>query len=657
MNIALYFFWHLSLCLHAFAAGNDRDDSFESPFAYDESIDNGSWGYYPTSRYVTEEGLNGPHVNYLEWDSRCNDGMFTFITPRGWGIGNPGPMILDQRGDLIWAKHFDNQYGGQAYDFKVQKYGDEDYLTFWLGDDRVRGHGSGSYYMLNASYDVVHRVDAVNGLCADLHEFLITPEGTALLTAYDIIEHDLAILPDYQPDEETHASSYIWDCLFQEVDLKSGDLLFEWRASEHINVTATYRGVGPGGTEDDPFDWIHLNSVEKDELGNYLISARYTHSLTYIDGKTGAILWNLGGRDNDFQDLSGGNATNFAWQHDARLISPDSFPTTYDPPEEQDGMTTTLVSLFDNAAEDLHYDYGLPLSRGLILELTYPTVKSERNPRHAGTQRKRDGVDLNDAKAQDINGTNPDYTVRVIRSYENPQGVRSSSQGSVQVLPPMDGEDSKVLVGYGLNAVWTEFDANGSALCDVHYGAVTSWERGDIQSYRVYKFPWTGMPEQPPVVDISDDDVEVYVSWNGATEVQDWILQCSDTVSSDELSWEDVLRVPKDGFETTITLPDDAEIARYLRVIAIGKNDLRLDYGTSDLIDRGSVASSFHTTNNIISQGMAASKTLMVLAGATSAVIMLFVSYRRLLVWRAGRAHAGALRWRKGFAYRRLGDV
>lgn len=654
MNIALHFLWHLSLCLCAFAAGSTHDVTLDTPLPFDQSIDNGSWGYYPTLRYVTEEDLNGPHINFLEWDPRCNDGLPYFITPRGWGIGNPGPMILDQRGDLIWARHFDNQYGGQAYDFKVQKYGNKDYLTFWLGDDRVRGHGSGSYYMLNASYDVVHRVDAANGLSADLHEFLITPEGTALLTAYEIVEHDLTGLPDYQPDEDTPEPSYIWDCVLQEVDLETGSLVFQWRASEHIDLSSTYRGIGPGGSKDDPFDWIHLNSIEKDALGNYLISARYTHSLTYIDGRNGEIIWQLGGRANDFQDLSGGNATNFAWQHDARFLSADSFPVMYNPPEERSGFTTSLVSLFDNAAEDLHYDYGLPLSRGLILELTYPKVRSSRRPGNAGLQAKGDEVDLNTAKVHAINGTSADYSVRVVKSYENPSGVRSSSQGSVQVLPATSGQDSKVLVGYGLNAVWTEFDANGTVLCDVHYGAVTSWERGDIQSYRTYKFPWTGSPEQPPLVDISDDDVEVYVSWNGATEVEDWIVQCSETTSMDELSWEDVVRARKDGFETTITLPEDSGISRYLRVIAVGADDRRLDYGTSDVIDRGSVASSFRTTGHGLLPELLTYRMLVVLAGATSFVVVLLVSYRRLLVWRAGRSHAGPLRWRNGFSYRRL---
>ena len=83
----------------------------------------------------------------------------------------------------------------------------------------------------------------------------------------------------------------------------------------------------------------------------------------------------------------------------------------------------------------------------------------------------------------------------------------------MQILPPAifsnsndninaSKEEARVFVGYGLNAVFTEFSADSSVLCDAHFGAVTSWERGDIQSYRAYKFPWVGKPNYPPRIAI-----------------------------------------------------------------------------------------------------------------------------------------------------------
>jgi hypothetical protein len=148
MKVGFVVLWHLITHLHTASAGDSSSQLPTRPLPYNEAIDNGTYGYYPIRVYATADGIASPQTNFLQWDPRCDDGLFYFITPRGWGIPDPGPMILDSRGDLVWAKHFDNKFGGQAYDFMVQEYQGQDYLTFWLGDDRIRGHGAGSYYMV-----------------------------------------------------------------------------------------------------------------------------------------------------------------------------------------------------------------------------------------------------------------------------------------------------------------------------------------------------------------------------------------------------------------------------------------------------------------------------------------------------------------------------
>lgn len=662
MKVLLLFLWHLSQCLLI-----ARADDLPPPPLFDVKAENGSLGYYPTRQYATAPDVRSPQTNWLQWNERCDDGLQYFITPRGYSEPRPGPMILDRTGELVWAHHFENKFGGQAYDFMVQKYRGQDYLTFWLGDDRIRGHGSGAYYMLNASYDIVHKVDGANNLSADLHEFLITPQGTALMTIYQIVPGDTSMFRKFDP-EKTAADrepNWIWDCAFQEVDIATGELVFEWRASEHYNVTETYRNIGPGGNRQDPFDWFHINSMAKDELGNFLISARYTHTITYIDGKTKEILWQLGGKQNDFMDLSGGNATNFAWQHDARFVPLDTFPNMYTPPVKKPGFTTKLVTVFDNAAEDRNYNYGLPLSRGLLLEVTYPTPGISRPNRpglgHIAYTIKglKDG-EKESLKMEAINRTDPNYTVRLIKSYENPNHVRSSSQGSMQILPQGHGRDPKVLVGYGLNAVFTEFEADGTVLCDTHFAARKSWERGDMQSYRAYKFDWHGMPETAPSADITDDDSEVYVSWNGATEVASWVLQCAEAKDrGDERAWSDVTEVRKTKFETVIPYPKTLGGARYLRVIALDRAGRRLDYGTSAILDRGIVATYLPAVHAQLPPPVARltpAKVFMIIVCNVSLLFLLYECYRRYLMWQHSRG-AGPVRWRGGAVYKLIGDA
>jgi len=147
MNLAWLFCWHLALALRVVHAGQGHGPA-QPPPAYSEAVDNGTYGYYPIRTYATADDITSPQTNFARWSPRCDDGLLYFITPRGWSLPDPGPMILDHQGELIWSKHFDNLFGGQAYDLMVQEYQGQDYLTFWLGDDRVRGHGSGFYYMV-----------------------------------------------------------------------------------------------------------------------------------------------------------------------------------------------------------------------------------------------------------------------------------------------------------------------------------------------------------------------------------------------------------------------------------------------------------------------------------------------------------------------------
>lgn len=494
---------------------------------------------------------------------------------------------------------------------------------------------------------------------ADLHEFLITPEGTALMIIFQVIPADVRPLGRVWSDVWNQA---VWDCLFQEVNIDTGELVFQWRASEHVNLTHTYSKLDPGdgGTQQNPFDWLHINSVDKDELGNYLVSARNTHAMIYINGKTGEILWTLGGKGNQFADLSGGYALNFAWQHDARFVSPYALPATYKRLPEKAGTTTRLLTVFDNAAVDWNYAYGPSYSRGLLLEVTYPTPSlpnaQDTGLAHIGdlklgdpqSHESREHLSKMDAeKVSSINGTNLSYAVRVVQDFVNPKHVRSSTQGSLQLIPEAQGQRYKFLVGYGLNAVMTEFSSNGSVLCDLHLGAESSWERGDIQSYRTYKFNWVGRPSTSPAAAAKGNSV--FVSWNGATEVHSWLLQATDSVEGGSLVNITLLR--KQGFETTFLLPQESRASRYLRCLALDRNGQLLDNGMSIIVDRGRVTTLLR--QRLASGSAPILKVLLLISGAAGLVVS-YVLYSRYQSRRRGRPYSGSLRWRRGHAYRAL---
>lgn len=345
---------------------------------------------------------------------------------------------------------------------------------------------------------------------------------------------------------------WVWDCLFQEIDLATNELVFEWRASDHHSLQETYREIGDEGRESGrPWDWYHMNSIQKDELGNYLVSARYTHTITYIDGTTGEIIWILGGKLNAFEDISEGKskATNIAYQHYARFHNLTEFPVlladeiTAHPTKDVDGVTKMLVSAFDNGAD--HEWTGDRPSRGVLIEVTYPTNSSP------------------DTSTEGVR------TAKLVKEYVHPAQFIASSQGSMQVLPSADGtSDPRILLGFGYVGVWAEYTADGTILCDNRFSTMSSWGKGDVQSYRALKSPWKGEPTWPPAVAFGDgSESSVFVSWNGATEVRSWVLQQSEKQGDVDEGWEDVSSVAKKGFEMEIGF--EVGDRRFLRVIAL----------------------------------------------------------------------------------------
>ena len=86
--------------------------------------------------------------------------------------------------------------------------------------------------------------------------------------------------------------------------------------------------------------------------------------------------------------------------------------------------------------------------------------------------------------------------------------------------------------------------------------------RGRVDSYRAYRFRWTGRPKDRPAVEIKGNSV--YVSWNGATDVVRW--QVLGGKKRDEL--EPLVTVRKTGFETRIALP---RVTEYVALRALDR--------------------------------------------------------------------------------------
>ena len=283
--------------------------------------------------------LHPPTVVVLKRTGAVSPG-YIFFAPKK-DVRQRGPLIVDDAGHVVWYHPLKQG----ATDFRVQRYRGRPVLTWWQG-----------------------RSNFGNGLDGDEHEFLISPRGTALITAYKPVRGNLSSVggPKNGP---------ILDSILQEIDIASGRVVFEWHSVGHVPINDSYWQLKKTKGKYVPYDYFHINSIDVEPNGNFLVSARNTHALYEIDRHTGKVLWILGGKSSDFKM---GKGAQFNWQHDAR--------------RQPDGT----ISVFDDGAFPKLEDH----SRALILR---PDMAKKR--------------------------------VTLVRAYVSPDKLLARHQGGMQVLP------------------------------------------------------------------------------------------------------------------------------------------------------------------------------------------------------------------------------
>lgn len=431
------------------------------------------------------------NVSYTAPGANISDG-YIFLAQR---VESPVSItIYTSTGDLVYwytSDQISNASNG-AFNFRPQILNDEVVFTYWEGYASLAGYGMGRDIIMSSNYStMIANITATN--FSDIHESRITSSNDMLSTMYNTLGG-----VDTSSLANGAENSYIEDGCFQRLSIPQGTPNFTFCSYEAgIGIDESFLAIATAPTSPtSSWDYIHVNSIEVDNIGNYLLSGRHMHAVYYIDGQSGDIIWRLGGKLSNFT----GSGINFSWQHDVQ------FAYELDTPAETlQNQTTRYITMFDNASDGTTNNQSA--SNGLIIELNLNNM-----------------------------------TATTITNFTTPAGetdLLATSQGSFQLF----GSDqpspasTNVLMGYGELPVFVEWDINGTALQIVHWGNSTV-----SQSYRTYKAPWVGTPVTSPDVAIQDNIL--YVSWNGATEVAIWkIVQGSNTTE-----------VMKSSFETAIAL-------------------------------------------------------------------------------------------------------
>jgi hypothetical protein len=251
------------------------------------------------------------------------------------GPGATGPEIMNPKGQLVWFDPLPT--GTFATNVQVQRYLGQPVLTWWQGTISHHGFGLGQGEIYSTSYQPLATVSAGNGLAEDLHEFELTPSGSALITAWKPLLCDLTSVGG-------PAGGALYDAVMQEIDVKTGLVMYEWDSLDHVPLADSHAPPAAHSTTIWPWDWFHMNSIQLQFDNSLLISSRATWTVYDVNSTTGQIVWELGGRQSSFK-LGPGAA--FSWQHDARQLGPN------------------LFTVFDNSGPPTAH----PASRGLLIRI------------------------------------------------------------------------------------------------------------------------------------------------------------------------------------------------------------------------------------------------------------------------------------------------
>ncbi|KAF5715237.1 hypothetical protein FMUND_6957 [Fusarium mundagurra] len=480
----------------------------DAPVNDSKAYNKGFLGQFPTQEFKSSDVV-APVLQISTFNPNLVDASgFLFLTMEHGD--KSGPAIFSSKGlSLVYA---DISYA-KTFDARAQVKSGGKYLTFIEGG---RCHAFDANYQKKWTVEI----EDLGTTQGSIHEFEFTTQGgTALMTAVQDVRYNLTALGG-------EMDGWLSDSIFQEVELETNRVTNVWRSFTHVNLTDTMVKYSPKKTfmHGDGFDWFHIDSVSKTSKGHYLVSSRSLSAIILLQADSLNPRWVLGGKRNQFKDLSGGNAINFANQYNAKFVQGNE----------------SQISFFDNQVTTSGSCSGDNCSRGVVVELDYEEM-----------------------------------TVRLLHEFYHPQKISSGSGGSVQGL-----DNGNFLIGWGANPGITEHTSNGTVIMDIQRGVIPHATDGDpdldMSVYRAWKMEWIGRPPWGPSIASAlpgneATNATIYVSWNGDTQVDRWEVYAGEDDKNATSSPRLLANSSRFGFETEILL-EALPLPRSARAVGVSKS-------------------------------------------------------------------------------------
>ncbi len=191
----------------------------------------------------------------------------------------------------------------RAFDFKLQPNGTLSYFDEYLSSNIV----------MNLNFQMVDTYTCGNGYQTDPHDFLLFPNGHALILGLDPELMDMSSIVTGGDSNAT-----VIGFVIQELD-RLKNVIFQWRSIDHFKVTdATHEDLTAV-----TIDYAHANALTLDADSNIIVSTRHMDEITKIDRITGNIIWRWGGKNNQFTFTN--DTIGFSHQHCINYIDNGNF--------------------------------------------------------------------------------------------------------------------------------------------------------------------------------------------------------------------------------------------------------------------------------------------------------------------------------------------
>ncbi|MGH3266776.1 MAG: hypothetical protein ACRDNS_32895, partial [Trebonia sp.] len=194
-------------------------------------------GAYTTAGAYSFQSAPGLHPPKLQLESRTAGGRTLpgyVMLANFYDVNHPpivgqsGPLMLDSRLRPVWFHPVPTNV--VASNLEAQTFDGRPVLSWWQGDVTATGQiNSGEDVVVNRHYQTVATLKGADGWVLTLHSMVIQGDK-AWVTANKNVPANLA-------DDGGVNHGVLVDSAVQEYNLRTGKLLYNWRASDHIAPT------------------------------------------------------------------------------------------------------------------------------------------------------------------------------------------------------------------------------------------------------------------------------------------------------------------------------------------------------------------------------------------------------------------------------------